>query len=61
MESIVESMGSYVDFHSPKRRGSMSLETINQESFIHWNGPPVNLCKSLAEATLDLYFGSRKS
>ena len=58
MESM-ESMGSYVEMHADKRRGTMDISDIGKEALIHWNGPPLARANSLGEAALDRHFGGR--
>ena len=59
-ESIAESMGSYVDYHSDKRCG-LDIEDVGREAFIHWNGPPVDKAGRIGEAALDGRFGGRSN
>ena len=58
-EGVVESMGSYVEMHADKRRGTMDISDIGKEAMIHWNGPPLARANSLGEAALDRHFGGR--
>ena len=55
-EGVAESMGNYMDIHGDKRRGSMDIENLGQEAFIHWNGPPLHLADHLGKKSLDRYF-----
>ena len=57
-EGVAESMGSYVDIHSDKRRG-LDVAVVGIESCIHWNGPPVHLADNIGVASLDSYFAGR--
>ena len=57
-EGVAESMGSYVDIHSNKRRG-LDIAVVGSESYIHWNGPPIHLADSIGQASLDSYFAGR--
>ena len=54
-EGVAESMGNLVDFYSDKKRG-LDIKAIGDESYIHWNGPPVHLAKALGNAALDKKF-----
>ena len=56
-EGVVESMGSFVEMHADKRRGTMDISDIGKESMIHWNGPPLARADSLGEAAINRYFG----
>ena len=47
-----------MDIHSEKRRG-IDVAVVGQESYIHWNGPPVHLADSIGENSLDSYFSGR--
>ena len=55
-----ESMGNYVDFYSDKKRG-LDITAVGDESYIHWNGPPVHLAGALGQAALDKKFGGRSN
>ena len=55
-EGVAESMGNYMDIHGDKRRGSMNIDDLGQEAFIHWNGPPLHLADNLGKKSLDRYF-----
>ena len=55
-----ESMGNYVDSYSDKKRG-LDIKAIGDESYIHWNGPPVHFARPLGEASLDKKFGGRSN
>ena len=55
-EGVAESMGNYVEMHAEKRRGSMDIEDVGKETFIHWNGPPVHLSEKLGIKTMDRIF-----
>ena len=55
---MAESIGNYVDIHSEKRRG-LDVSVVGQESYIHWNGPPVHLADSIGVSSLDSYFAGR--
>ena len=57
-EGVAESMGNYIDMYSEKKRG-LDIQAIGDESYIHWNGPPVHLATSLGESALDKKFGGR--
>ena len=57
-EGVAESMGSYVDIHSEKRRG-LDVAVVGEESYIHWNGPPVHQADGIGVACLDSYFAGR--
>ena len=57
-EGVAESMGSYVDIHSDKRRG-LDVAIVGMESYIHWNGPPIHLADSIGVGSLDSYFAGR--
>ena len=57
-EGVAESMGSVIDIHSDKRRG-LNIEDVGKESIIHWNGPPIHLCDSLGEKSLNRHFKGR--
>ena len=59
-EGIAESMGSYVNYHSDKRRG-LDIEDVGREALIHWNGPPVDKAGHIGEAALDGKFGGRSN
>eukprot|EP00795_Rhopilema_esculentum_P013471 gene13471-4350_t len=52
----VESMGSYIDYQSNKRRG-LDIATVGCESRIHWNGPPLHKASALIESALGRNFG----
>ena len=55
-EGVAESMGNYMDIHVDKMRGSMNIDDLGQEAFIHWNGPPLHLADNLGKKSLDRYF-----
>ena len=57
-ESVAESIGNYVDFYSDKKRG-LDICAVGDQSFIHWNGPPLHLAGPLGQAALDSKFGGR--
>ena len=59
-EGVAESMGNYVDFYSDKKRG-LDIVAVGEESYIHWNGPPVHLAGALGAASLDRKFGGRSN
>ena len=59
-EGVAESMGNYVDFYSDKKRG-LDITAVGDESYIHWNGPPVHLAGALGQAALDKKFGGRSN
>lgn len=59
-ESVAESMGSYVDSYSDKKRG-LDIDAIGEESYIHWNGPPVHLAEEIGKASLDKTFTGRSN
>ena len=59
-EAVAESMGNYVDTYSDKKRG-LDITDIGNESFIHWNGPPVHHAGPLGKAALDKKFGGRSN
>ena len=59
-EGVAESMGNYVDFYSDKKRG-LDIRAVGDESYIHWNGPPVHLAGELGRAALDKKFGGRRN
>ena len=59
-EGVAESIGNYVDFYSDKKRG-LDIRAVGDESYIHWNGPPVHLAGALGQAALDRKFGGRNS
>ena len=59
-EAMAESMGNYVDSYSDKKRG-LDIKAIGDESYIHWNGPPVHFARPLGEASLDKKFGGRSN
>ena len=59
-EGVAESMGNYIDFYSDKKRG-LDIAAVGDESYIHWNGPPVHLATSLGQAALDKKFEGRNS
>ena len=52
-------MGSYVEMHANKRKGSMDISDVGKETLIHGNGPPLARANSLGEAALDRYFDGR--
>ena len=43
------------------RREGWTFKVVGDESYIHWNGPPVHLAGSLGEASLDKKFGGRSN
>ena len=55
-EGVVESMGSYVEMHADKRRGTMDLSDIGVEALILWNGPPLAKADSIGEAAINRIF-----
>ena len=57
-ESVAESMGNYVDSYSDKKRG-LDIDAVGNESYIHWNGPPVHHAEQLGKSSLDKKFGGR--
>ena len=59
-ESVAESMGNYVDSYSDKTRG-LDIVAVGQESYIHWNGPPLHLAEQIGKAALDKHFSGRSS
>ena len=59
-EAVAESMGNYVESYSDKKRG-LDIKAIGDESYIHWNGPPVHLAGPLDKSSLDKKFGVRSN
>ena len=59
-ESVAESMGNYLDMYSEKKRG-LDITAVGEESYIHWNGPPVHRANLLGKASLDKKFEGRSS
>ena len=55
-EGVVESMGSYVEMHADKRRGTMDISDIGKEALIHWNGPPLAKADSIGKAAINRIF-----
>ena len=49
-------MGNYIDIHVDKMRGSMNIDDLGQEAFIHWNGPSLHLADNLGKKSSDRYF-----
>ena len=49
-------MGSYVEMHADKRRGTMDISDIGKEAVIHWNGPPIAKADSIGEAAMNRIF-----
>ena len=39
-----------MDIHVDKMRGSMNIDDLGQEAFIHWNGPPLHLADNLGKS-----------
>ena len=49
-------MGSYVEMHADKRRGTMDISDIGREALVHWNGPPLAKADSIGEAAINRIF-----
>ena len=58
-ECIVESMCSKVQYHARPER-NLARNTLNEEIFVSWQGPPLTESTKLIEHALDLRFGSRQ-
>ena len=43
-------MANYVEIHEEKRRG-LDIEDVGKETFIHLDGPPVQVSKNLGIKT----------
>ncbi len=54
-ESVNEAMGGMVDVHAVGRR-HLSQERYVEETYIHWNGPPLTRATPLLQRALDIYF-----
>ena len=53
----MESMSNYLDIHGDKRRGSMDVEHLGREAYIHWNGPPLARSDELGIGAMNRIFG----
>ena len=53
-------MGNYVDFYSDKKRG-LDITEVGDESYVHWNGPPLHMADELGKSALDKKFGGRNN
>ena len=49
-------LGSYVEMHADKRRGTMDISDIGKEALIHWNGPPLAKADSIGKAAINRIF-----
>jgi hypothetical protein len=56
-ESYVESMGSVLTNHFPPNR-NLTLENLEQEVIIAWNGPSIPNCDDVVKRTIDRMHGA---
>ena len=58
MESIVESVGSTINYNGNTSRASMSQQTLNDEINVVWNGPQEFLsdAQAIIKESLHSYF-----
>ncbi len=60
-ESIVESVGSVINSHGCKSRSKLTVENLNEEVFVAWNGPEEFSCDghALIKKSLYKYFNNK--
>jgi hypothetical protein len=58
-EAVVEGMGSIVNMHADRRRGLSAQKYASEESFVHYNGPPLPKADGIIKAALDIHFGGK--
>ena len=60
VESVVESMVSVVEAHTPPSRGILKQERLEDEALFAWNGEDVVHCDPLVREALALYCSKYK-
>ena len=60
MESVVESMVSVVEAHTPASRGILNQQRLEDEVMVAWNGEDTVHCDPLVREALSSYCSSYK-
>ena len=60
-ESIVESVGSVINRHGCDSRSKLTMENVNEEVFVAWNGPEEFSCdaRALIRKAMNTYFHNK--
>ena len=58
VESVVESMVSVMDAHTPASRGLLIQQRIEDEMIVSWNGEDIYHCDDVVEKTMNTYKGN---
>ena len=58
VESVVESMVSVMEAHSPASRGLLNQQRIEDEMMVSWNGEDIYHCDGIVEETMRAYKGN---
>ena len=60
VESVVESMVSVVEAHTPASRGIILQQRLEDETIVSWNGEDVMHCDPIVKEALSAYFKQYK-